>query len=257
MLVFVPNDYIDNFPLWKAIRTGLDPEHLPYVSAARVEDDRFRLGPPDPDYRRFRLPRLSGPSSTPQWRALLCDRRMLRASRFVERVCTKWGLIFFEPDIDFYAQRVGWTELLNRRPVYGSLLDGWRPVSKGNLQMRLASEPPPSFFTLFQEGNDAPFYEEALAFTAFGLDEFKARTERDGAALVILASHRMRRFGGGTFARLNEMAAQRRIPVIDQAEIIYRQGAELRDARWAHNDHWSPAGYQWAAEALLEYLKRN
>ena len=257
VLVFVPNDYIDNFPLWQAIWTGLDPEHLPYVSAARAEDDRFRLGPPDPDSRRFRLPRLSGPSSTPQWRALLCDRRMLRASRFVERVCTKWGLIFFEPDIDFYAQRVGWTELLSRRPAYGSLLDGWRPVSRGNVRMRPANQPPPSFFTLFQQGNDAPFYEEALAFTAFGLDEFKARTERDGAALVILASHPMQRFGGGTFARLNEMAAQRHIPVIDQAEIIYRQGAELRDAGWAHNDHWSPAGHQWAAEALLEYLKRN
>ena len=88
-------------------------------------------------------------------------------------------------------------------------------------------------------------------------DEFKARTERDGAALVILASHGMHYFGGGTFARLNEMAAQRRIPVIDQAEVIYRQGAELRDAGWAHDDHWSPAGHQWAAEALLEYLKRN
>ena len=123
--------------------------------------------------------------------------------------------------------------------------------------MRPANEAPPSFFTLFQERSGHPFYEEALAFTAFGLDEFKARTERDGAALVILASHRMYYFGGGTLARLNEMAAERRIPVIDQADIIYRQGAELRDAGWEHNDHWSPTGHRWAAEALLEYLKRN
>ena len=256
VLVFVPNDYIDNFPLWRAIRTGLDPEHLPYVSAVRAEDGSFRLRPPDPDSRRFRLPRLSGPPSTPQGWALICGRRTFRASWFVDWVCINLRPLFFDRD-DRYAQRVGWTELLNRRPAYGSLLDGWRPVSKGNLRMRLANEASPNFFTLFQEGNDAPFYEEALAFTAFGLDEFKARTERDGAALVILASHRMRRFGGGTFARLNEMAAQRHIPVIDQAEIIYRQGAELRDAGWAHNDHWSPAGHQWAAEALLEYLKRN
>ena len=256
VLVFVPNDYIDNFPLWQAIRTGLDPEHLPYVSAARAENGSFRLRPPDPDYRRFRLPRLSGPPSMPQGRAVICGRRAVRASWFVDRVCIKWSLIFSGRDVDF-AQQVGWAKLLNRRPAYGSLLDGWRPVSKGNLQMRLANEPPPSFFTLFQEGNDAPFYKEALAFTAFGLDEFKARTERDGAALVILASHRMRRFGGGTFARMNEMAAERRIPVVDQADVIYRQGAELRDAGWAHNDHWSPAGHQWAAEALLEYLKRN
>ena len=43
VLVLVPNDYIDNFPLWKAIQTGLDPEHLPYVSAARAEDGSFRV----------------------------------------------------------------------------------------------------------------------------------------------------------------------------------------------------------------------
>ena len=36
-----------------------------------------------------------------------------------------------------------------------------------------------------------------------------------------------------------------------------KRGAGLRDARWAHDGHWNPAGYQWAAEAMLEYLKRN
>ena len=257
VLVFVPNDYIDNFPLWKAIQLGLDPEHLRYVSAVRAEDGSFRLRPPDPDYWRFRLPRLSGPPSTPQGRASICRPRALHTSWFVDRLCTKWAMLSFDRDFDHYAQRVRWAKLLSRRPAYGSLLDGWRPVSRGNVRIRFANEAPPSFFTLFQEGNDSPFSEEALAFTAFGLDAFKARTERDGAALVILASHRMRRFGGGTFARMNEMAAQRRIPVIDQADVIYRQGAELRDARWAHNDHWSPTGHRWATEALLEYLKRN
>ena len=56
---------------------------------------------------------------------------------------------------------------------------------------------------------------------------------------------------------MNEMAAERRIPVIDQGDFIYRQGADLRDARWAHDPHWNPTGHQWAAEALLEYLKRK
>ena len=251
VLVFVPNDYSENFPLWLSTLRGLDPEHLPYVSAVRAENGSFRLRPPDPDYRRFRLP------LTPQGRASICDPRALRASWFVDRLCTKWAILSFDRDFDRYVQRVRWVKLLSRRPAYRSLLDGWRPVSRGNWRMRPANEAPPSFFTLFQEGNDAPFYEEALAFTAFGLDEFKARTERDGATLVILASHPMRRFGGRTFARMNEMAAQRRIPVIDQADVIYRQGAELRDARWAHDDHWSPTGHRWATEALLEYLKRN
>ena len=56
---------------------------------------------------------------------------------------------------------------------------------------------------------------------------------------------------------MNEMAAERGIPVIDQGDVIHRQAAELRDASWAHDDHWNPTGHRWAAEALLEYLKQN
>ena len=248
VLVFVPNDFINNFPLWRAIQKGLDPEHLPYVSAVRAADGSFRLRPPDPDYKRFRLPRLSGPPST---------RAFLHRSYFLAWLCSKQILLFNDLDIVASAQRVGRAQLLSRRPAYASLLDGWRPVSKGRWQIRPANEDSPSFFTLFQEGNASPFYREALAFTALGLDEFKGRAERDGAALVILAIHGMSYFGGGTFARMNEMAAERRIPVIDQADVIYRQDAEPRDAEYAHDVHWNPTGHRWAAEALLEYLKRK
>ena len=264
VLVFVPNDFINNFPLWESLfwnsrPGGLDPEHLPRVSAARAEDGGFRLRPPDPKYRRFWLPRLSGPSATPQqsqWRRLV--KRALRASWLWSWLQAKrFVLSFHERKIGTYADRVGRAELLSRRPAHARLLDGWRPVSMGNVRMGLADEEVPSFFALFQEGTGSPFYEEALAFTAFGLDQFKERAERDGAALAILATSEMSRFGGGAFARMSEMAAERGIPVIDQSDYIRRQGAELRAARWAHDDHWSPTGHQWAAEALLEYLKRN
>ena len=255
VLVFVPNDYIDNFPLWRALRTGLDPDHLPHVSAARAEDGGFRLRPPDPEYPRFELPRFPEPPATPQWWTLV--ERAPRASWFLSWLRAKHTLLFNERGIDAYAQRVGRMEVLSRRPAHARLLDGWRPVSMGDLEMRPANEDTPSFFALFQEGNGSPFYTEALAFTAFGLDQFKERAERDGAALAILATHRMRRFGGGAFARMKAMAAERGIPVIDQGGFIHRRGAGLRDAGWAHNDHWSPTGHRWAAEALLEYLKRN
>ena len=83
VLVFVPNDFYDNFPLWQSIRKGLDPEHLPYVSAERAEDGSFRLRPPDPDYRRFKLPRLAGPPSAASWRAVICDTEAFHASWFL------------------------------------------------------------------------------------------------------------------------------------------------------------------------------
>ena len=255
VLIFTPNDYCDNFPLWRSIRSGLDPEHLPYVSAVRTEDGSFRLRPPDPDYERFRLPRLSGSPSTPPLRLFIYGIRAFHRSYFLAWLRSKQILLFNDPDIVTSAQRVDWVEFLSRRSVYAPLLDGWRPVSTGRTKIRPANEDIPRLSTSFQEGNISPFYKEALAFTAFGLDEFKKRAERDGAALVILTTHHMRYFGGG--GHPHELAAERDIPVIDQRDFIYRQGADLRDARWAHDNHWSPNGHRWAAEALLEYLKRK
>ena len=204
VLVFVPNDFYDNFPLWRSIRSGLDPEHLPYVSAVRAADGSFRLRPPDPDYRRFRLPRLSDPPATWSRRVGICGTRAFRASWFLSQLCAKLNLIYLRREIDDYPQQVARMELLSRRPAYTPLLDGWQPVSRGNVQIRPANENPPIFFPLFREGNLSPFYREALAFTAFGLDEFRERADRDGAALVILATHRTSYGGGGGGVCLHE-----------------------------------------------------
>ena len=100
--------------------------------------------------------------------------------------------------------------------------------------------------------------EKELAFTAFALDQFKERTERDGTSLVILTTHTIRTRGHPTFDRLNAMAEARGIPVIDQYDYIRRQGADPeRDPRWTSDFHWNVNGHQWAAGALLEYIKEN
>ncbi len=103
-----------------------------------------------------------------------------------------------------------------------------------------------------------PVYEDALDFTAFALDQFRERADRDGTAVVILSSHTMGTRGDLAFDRMTALAESRGIPVIDQYDYITRQGAiPWRDAAWAHDGHWNVAGHQWAAEALLEYLKQN
>lgn len=94
-------------------------------------------------------------------------------------------------------------------------------------------------------------------FTGFALDSFKERADRDGTALVILASHYMRRQDDGLFNLLSAMAEERGIPVIDQYDHILRQGGSFKDASWTHDAHWNPNGHRWAAEALLAYLKQN
>ena len=138
--------------------------------------------------------------------------------------------------------------LLSRRsPDLAALLDGWRPTTRGYI-------PAP-----FKYRQDLPaVYEDALDFTAFGLDQFKERADRDGAALVILSTQHMGTRGNLGFDRLTALAEARGIPVIDYYDYVLRQGADpKRDARWLHDNHWNAAGHQWAAEALLEYLKQN
>ncbi len=93
-----------------------------------------------------------------------------------------------------------------------------------------------------------------LQYTRFALEQFKQRADRDGAKLVVLASHMLTTHVTGMFGRLSQMAATLGIPVIDQADYIIRQGARLTDAHWPHDYHWNPAGHRWAAEALLEYI---
>ena len=100
-------------------------------------------------------------------------------------------------------------------------------------------------------------FRDVQDFTGFALDRFKERADRDGASLAILASHTMRREEDGLFERLSAMAGERGIPVIGQHDHILRRGGSHKDARWTHDHHWSPTGHQWAAEALLEYLKQN
>ena len=138
-------------------------------------------------------------------------------------------------------------EELARRPGYESTLDGWSPSDIADISMS----------NIFLQLDTPPVFQDALDFTAFALDEFIRRTERDDAELVILASHTMGHSGDPLFERLADMAGERGIPVINQSDYIMRQGGKVEDARFAHDKHWSAQGHQWAAEALFEWLREN
>ena len=99
--------------------------------------------------------------------------------------------------------------------------------------------------------------EDALSYTRFALEQFKQRADRDGVNLAILATYTLKTYEPHLFERMSKMAATLDIPVIDQADYILHQGAALTDAHWPHDAHWNPAGHQWAAEALLEYIEQR
>ena len=152
----------------------------------------------------------------------------------------------FPDDTD--PELIAWVALLSwRSPRYAALLDGWRPTTREGIKAP------------FRFAQDMPtIHEDALDFTAFALDQFRERADRDGAALVILSTHYIGTRGDLAFERLTALAEPRGIPVIDYNDYVLRQGAKPRtDATWEHDGHWNTAGHRWAAEAPLEYLKQN
>ena len=230
VLVFVLNDFTDNTSVLTSLLRRWDPDRMPWVSARRDAEGRMRLLPPAPD----------GGHPLPYTKTSLYSlkRQFRRSAAFRRSYFANW----LDAKIKPFSINVA--EELRQRPGYESLLGGWQPTpGQPNL--------------IFNHKDLPPFFEAALDFTAFGLDQFKQRADRDGASLVILSTYRMGTRGDPAFNRLHALATARGIPVIDQSDYIRRQGAESKDARWSHDGHWNAAGHQWAAEAVLEYLKQN
>lgn len=242
VLVFVPNDFPNNYPLFRAMRTADDPEHLRDISVARAPSGKLTLRPPSPDHRRHRL--RAPPASSSSWvgRARQVGRSSYFARWLARRSPGRSPVGRFAEPSEWFPGSQARGELLREDPRYAELLDGWRPTGWLEIEKTFAQEELPAVFL------------DALEHTFFALEQFKARADRDGAELVLLASHAVRQAGGRLFARVSAMASAVDVPVVDHADYILRQGAALEDAQWAHDAHWNADGHRWAAEALVEHI---
>ena len=131
------------------------------------------------------------------------------------------------------GQRIEKTMILKKRPHYALIADQWT---------------------------------EALEFTAFGLNQFKKRADRDGVSLVILATDLMSwppRFTREGRKKklpidlLRNLADAADIPVVAMYDFVVARGGRVEDLHFRHDSHWNQAGHLWAAEAVAEYLRRN
>ena len=235
VLVFYLNDYTNNSPIRSALR-GLDPDRLPFMSVQRDANGTLKLRPPDPEFERFLLPRLPTPWHLRAWQ------RMILVSYFAKWVDTKTFLF----KRDDRPQTKAWWDIVSEYPCCASLMDGWQPADWGNVFKQIKEERLPLVL------------EEALEHTAFAIDQFKRRADRDGAHLAIMAATKtMGTRGDPQFDRLSAIAEARGIPVISDYAYIVDQGHDEQASRWPNDLHWNHTGHQWAAEAVLEWLKEN
>ena len=226
-LVFIINDFYNSLPALQAAKQGMDPVRTPFMSAQIDARGDMQLRPPDPEYKRFLLPR-----APMRWyeNAYL---RWISISYFAQWVDQRLGVRRSINDGDIMRNRALWTNAVTERPCCASLLRGWRP------------------------GEVFP-YEYTLEHTAFGIEQFKRRADRDGAALIILsATEEMGTRGDQAFDLLSAIAEPLDIPVINGYDYNLSRGYDEWDGRYHNDSHWNPTGHQWAAEAVLEWLKEN
>ncbi len=233
-LVFYLNDFGGNSTALLSLYSGLDPDRMPFMSAQRDESGALKLRPPDPEFERFRLP------SLPQAWYVRAWGRLASISYFAKWIDTKklWRH-------DFQPQFRIWKDILAEHPCCALLPNTWQSTETYSHYQ-------------FMEENLPPVLEESLEYTAFGIDQFKRRADRDGANLIIMAATGdMGTPGDPQFDRLNSIAAPRGIPIISDYAYNIRQGHDAESGRWRNDQHWNAVGHQWVAEAVLEWLKEN
>ena len=253
LLVFVGNDFANNSAVLEGIRGGIDPDHPHRMYARRTASGGFEPLPVDNKGWRSHL--LEVPTRTRDFIPRV-NTFLVTHSYFYSWIFTKLTMVAPQAAAWLSGQDMGQlfrerARLLAKRPGNETLLEGWDPARNTSTNATMLSMDAP-----FSWPQLPPAFQQAMAFSGYALDEFKARATRDGASLVILSieSMRMDEPTGLRFKRLKELADPRGIPVIDMYDYMERKKLPVADASFAHDGHWTPAGHAAAAQAVLEYL---
>jgi hypothetical protein len=110
--------------------------------------------------------------------------------------------------------------------------------------------------SMFTRQDLPPVFNDALLLTGHALDEFKIRSLKDGFHLIIFASSTMTTESEGrlAFLRLQKLASDRSIDLVDQYDYITSMGYNADEVSFKHDLHWTEQGHRWAAEAILNYF---
>ena len=238
VLPIIYNDFANNSNLLTAVGMGWRPDRTPHSYAERSPDGTITLIPPYHEPEKLPLRKSQPFADTLMGKASL----LLRSSHTLA-----YDLQLLPPNANPWAMGVfaRLEALKNEYPQYRDAFGDWQPADNHIGSVELADE----FFV----DDPPPAFKDAVDFTVFALDQFKQRAARDNFALLQLhvqLSHQMRML-------VTSLATDREIPIVNLYGYLASRGIAWQESRWAHDTHWNPAGHQWAAEALLEYLKHN
>ena len=232
VLVFVPNDLGDNSTERYALAPGYVPERLPYGQAALDEDGNIRWLPPAIDFSDAVFTRAY--ESRNSWRGLAIY-RFARSSYFMRWLGIKTKLISIN---DWVYQWFLPSE------------DDWKRYREHSLLRESAA------MNVDVDMRQVAQRDE-WGFTSWGLEQFKRRADHDGAALMILAVYDVGGQWNQMYELLRHTAESLGIQVVSQHDYIVGQGGRIEDAHWETDDHWTPAGHQWAADAIWEHIEKE
>jgi hypothetical protein len=109
----------------------------------------------------------------------------------------------------------------------------------------------------YSPGEMPPVFEDAIASTKCAFAEWKRLSEADGFSLLVVATeHVETEHSTGQIDRLKAILDELGLPLLN----LHREFARHRDrsaSRWKFDGHWTPTGHQWAADAILSYLKKH
>ena len=251
VLVMAGNDFRNNSLALQSWLSGNHPDYPPHLSAWRGANGEVEFAQPASSLEEMRARRLP---RRPPSSGRRVERRLREWSYLADRL---WGIVRRDGALRLRGgtpfristeQRLAWAVLIGQHPRHAAFARGWHPASVQD-ELFLAQAPP-------------PVYQEALDMTRFALEQFRERAERDGAALVILASHTLGGEGDGLFELLRGLAdavggGGGRIPIISQYDHVIAEGVRIEDLHWAHDYHWNATGHRWAAEAIREWMREN
>ena len=245
-LVAVDNDFYDNSLPFEAYFHGFHPDYPSHLFARRGADGEMEFVPPasDRDFRANQLPGVPpwGPGST----GSRVERELRERSYLADRLWLEFGgnPWLARPSAERLRALERRAALIGEHPRHATFALGWNEAERFGAP-----------YAPFLEENPPPAFRDALDVMHFALEQFRERAERDGAALVILASHTLGGEGDGLFELLRGLAGD--IPVISQSDHVVAAGGEVGDLHWAHDFHWNATGHLRAAEAILEWLTAN